>query len=139
MLDKHVTIRMDHLTPHMVVTLCLFLSLPAMVRADIGYSDSAAFSLNLLTQRGSPTTSFADSSQFAINLLQVRRAWTDSSAFPYDLVINHRELSWLAAQWLSAGCAAEPWAWCWGADWNHSTSVDFVDFALLASHWMEGI
>jgi hypothetical protein len=48
------------------------------VFADIGYSDSPEFSLNLL----GAGIAWADSSQFDLNLLGVRRAWADSAEFP---------------------------------------------------------
>jgi hypothetical protein len=63
------------------VLLCLWLT--SSVRADHAFSDSPTSPLNLLTQRGTPTTSYSDSSQFALNLLGIRRAWADSETFPW--------------------------------------------------------
>jgi len=45
------------------------------------------------------------------------------------------DISIFTNRWLDTGCSADNW--CDGADLDHSTNVDFNDFALLAQHWCE--
>jgi hypothetical protein len=52
--------------------------------ADYGYGDSTSFSVNLLTNYGSPNYGSFDSGSFGLNLLNVRRVWADSEPFSYD-------------------------------------------------------
>jgi serine protease len=64
--------------------------------------------------------------------------------FGYGLVdanaaLNLERMNFLAifaSNWLQA-CSSP--SWCEGMDSNHSGSVDFVDFAIFASHWLEGV
>lgn len=42
-------------------------------------------------------------------------------------------LSLFASHWLESGCSAP--VWCEGMDYNHSGTVDFIDFSTLAQNW----
>jgi len=45
------------------------------------------------------------------------------------------DISIFTNRWLDTGCSAD--SWCDGADIDHSTNVDFNDFALLAQNWFK--
>lgn len=50
-----------------------------------------------------------------------------------DGYANEIDLSLFAEQWLADDCVS--FNWCDGADINHSSNVDFSDFAFLAQNW----
>ena len=51
-----------------------------------------------------------------------------------DCMVDQADLTVLAAQWAQPCDSAN--LWCWGADLDHSGSVDLVDLATLASEWL---
>lgn len=53
---------------------------------------------------------------------------------PPDGVVNTWDLSFLVNRWLQTGCDALNW--CDGTDFDHNTSVDFIDFGTFARHWL---
>ena len=54
----------------------------------------------------------------------------------FDVDLADVDLFWF--QWLASGCG-EVNGWCSGADFDGSTSVNFLDYAVLADHYMEGV
>jgi hypothetical protein len=56
--------------------------------------------------------------------------------FTGDFKVDFSDLYRLMAFWLSS-CSAPDW--CDGTDIDQSGLVDFVDFALFAQHWLEGV
>jgi hypothetical protein len=52
--------------------------------------------------------------------------------------VNMGDLSYFVQRWLESDCASSN-NYCDGADMNTSGAVDMKDYALLASHWLEGI
>jgi PKD repeat protein len=55
-----------------------------------------------------------------------------------DSKINFADFSLFADDWLKADCE-ESNNWCEGTDFDHIGSVDMLDLATFASHWLEGI
>lgn len=56
--------------------------------ADYGWGQSGAFSVNLLTNRGTLHYAYKDSSSFSVDLLNVQRASADSADFQYNWLEN---------------------------------------------------
>lgn len=54
-----------------------------------------------------------------------------------DGMVDFCDLAQFSAQWLGTNCG-EP-NWCEGADFDRNTTVDFVDFAIFANHWLDGV
>jgi hypothetical protein len=48
------------------------------------------------------------------------------------------DLSYFVQRWLESDCASSN-NYCGGADMDASGAVDMKDYALFASHWLEGI
>jgi hypothetical protein len=70
----------------LILAGCVFLlAMCPYVHADYGYSDSQSFSLDLLTNYGTPNYGSANSENFNLNLLNIRRTWADSGEFTYDV------------------------------------------------------
>lgn len=54
-----------------------------------------------------------------------------------DWGVDFTDLGFVISEWLEVDCNSP--TWCWGADLNRSGAVNFIDFAILAEHWLEGI
>jgi hypothetical protein len=54
-----------------------------------------------------------------------------------DIENNGYGLGVIAAYWLSNECGNDN-NWCDGADFDFSSTVDFVDFAAFTQHWLDG-
>ena len=52
----------------------------------------------------------------------------------YEIGRGFSELSDFFAEWLNTGCGGGN-DWCNGADFDHSTDVDFFDYAVFAGGW----
>jgi len=57
--------------------------------------------------------------------------------FDGDWDVDEADLGTFCNNWLRADCNAPDW--CEGADLDLSHEVDFLDFAIFAKHWLEGI
>jgi hypothetical protein len=53
---------------------------------------------------------------------------------PPDGVVNIWDLAYLANHWLETNCNISNW--CDRTDFDHNTTVDFVDFAIFAENWL---
>jgi hypothetical protein len=52
--------------------------------------------------------------------------------------VNMEDISYFVQRWLESDCTSSN-NYCGGADMDASGVVDFKDFALFASHWLEGV
>ncbi|HUS72723.1 MAG TPA: hypothetical protein VMY06_06605 [Sedimentisphaerales bacterium] len=49
--------------------------------------------------------------------------------------VNMLDYSLFTSKWLQTGCVAGDW--CGGADFDHSSEVNYVDLAVFVLHWLE--
>jgi hypothetical protein len=61
-----------------------------------------------------------------------RGTWQVSRAIGTDL----SDLEMLAANWLEVTCDCSN-EWCDGVDFDYSSTIDFMDFCVLAQHWLQ--
>ena len=57
--------------------------------------------------------------------------------FNNDHSIDPNDFVWLCSHWLEQECQYP--LWCDGTDIDRSGSINFVDYAILADYWLEGI
>jgi pimeloyl-ACP methyl ester carboxylesterase len=79
-----------------------------------------------------------------LDLAEFTQHWLEGTWHPIpgdlngDSKINFADFSLFADDWLKADCE-ESNNWCEGTDFDHIGSVDMLDLATFASHWLEGI
>ncbi|MCJ7776763.1 MAG: hypothetical protein MUP16_00370, partial [Sedimentisphaerales bacterium] len=64
--------------------------------------------------------------------------FTEDADLDNDSKVNFKDFSVFAAHWRNSDCNQVN-NWCSGSDLDASGSVDAIDLALWADHWLEGV
>jgi hypothetical protein len=53
-----------------------------------------------------------------------------------DGIVDFNDVAKVTSQWLNDNCSNET-RWCHGADLDHSTNVNLIDFSIIAANWRQ--
>ena len=118
---------------------------PTVYRRTIAWDDTArySYSIDKIPVKAGDTVNFliipldwnAANSQMRMTAAIAETSGEPLGDLDIDNTVILTDFSLLAAQWGRMDCSAP--AWCGGADFDHSGSVDAADLALFAAHWLE--